>query len=42
MRLAQEMKLDAPDVSMRYVPEPVYNIEQFDLKQHGTQSSHQY
>ncbi|PFG07988.1 HipA domain-containing protein [Marinobacter sp. LV10MA510-1] len=30
MRLAREMKLDVPDVSMRYVPEPVYIIERFD------------
>ncbi|MFL1466614.1 HipA domain-containing protein [Marinobacter sp. HN1S83] len=30
MRLAREMKLDVPDVSMRYVPEPIYIIERFD------------
>ncbi len=30
MRLAREMKMDVPDVSMRYVPEPVYIVERFD------------
>lgn len=30
MRLAREMKLDVPEVTMRYVPEPVYIVERFD------------
>lgn len=30
MRLAERMQLDVPEVSRRYVPEPVYLIERFD------------